>query len=168
MGQSMAEAYKNFSDDVKNLNSDLLVHLGIDMAKKGSDKTAITEFKEALAPPKRGNKYGARKTEVDGHIFDSQKEANRYLVLKAQEEAGEISNLILQCEICLLEGFTFQGEKVRPIRYTADFVYRKSNKTVVEDVKSVTTAKTEAFRIRWRLLQWYYRDIPDVVLLLTE
>lgn len=154
---NMADIHKKFSADVRELNPELFGPLSIE---------AHRTLDEALRP-KRGNKYGAKRIEVDGKKFDSQAEYRRYLVLKNQEEAGEISSLILQCEICLLEGFTFQGEKVRPIRYTADFVYRKSNKTVVEDVKSVATAKTEAFRIRWRLLQWYYKDVPDVVLLLT-
>lgn len=157
MGQSVAEAYKNFSDDVKQLNPELFGPLSID---------AHRQLDEALRS-KRANKYGARKTVVDGKKFDSAKESRRYLELKTQEDAGEITGLILQGEIILLEGFTYQGQKVRSIRYTADFVYCKDGKTYIEDTKSEITAKTEAFRIRWRLLQWMYRDQEDVVLLLT-
>lgn len=167
MGQSIAQAYKNFSDDVRSLNADLLVHLGLDVANI-KDKAAIAQFQEALAPPKRGNKYGAKKTEVDGKKFDSQKEAARYLALKAQEEAGEISSLILQCEIQLMPGFTYKGEKVRPIRYTCDFCYAKNGVTYIEDVKSEATKKSEAFRIRWRLLLWYYKDVPDVQCIIVD
>jgi len=36
------------------------------------------------------SKYGAIKTEVDGYIFDSRKEAARYQELKFAEAAGEI------------------------------------------------------------------------------
>lgn len=157
MGQSMAEVYKNLSDDVKQLNPELFGPLGID---------AHRQLDEALRP-KRGNKYGARKTKVDGHTFDSAKESRRYLELKRQQDAGEIADLILQCEIILLEGFTYQEQKVKSIKYTADFVYVKEGKTYIEDVKSVATSRTEAFRIRWRLLQWMYKDMPEVILLLT-
>lgn len=149
---NMADIHKKFSADVRELNPELFGPLGIE---------AHRTLDDALRP-KRGNKYGAKRIEVDGKKFDSQAEYRRYLVLRNQEEAGEISSLILQCEICLLEGFTFQGEKVRPIRYTCDFCYVKNGITYVEDVKSEATKKSEAFRIRWRLLLWLYKDIPDV------
>jgi hypothetical protein len=42
------------------------------------------------------NKYHARKTELDGYIFDSKAEARRYSELKLLEVAGKISNLQLQ------------------------------------------------------------------------
>lgn len=158
MGQSMAAVFKNFSDDVKELNAELFEPLGI-----GAHK----QLDEALQP-KRGNKYGARKVVMDGHTFDSAKEARRYQALKAQEEAGDISELTLQFEIMLLPGFVYKGEKVQPIRYTCDFAYLKDGKSVYEDVKSKATSRTTDFRIRWRLLQWQFRDDEDVVLLLTE
>ena len=158
MGKNMAEIFKEMSEDVKALNQDLFGGLGI---------ISHGQLSHALKAP-RANKYGAHKSEVDGIIFDSKKEANRYITLRNQQAAGIISGLILQCEIILVEGFTFQGKKVQAIKYTADFVYVKDGKTVVEDVKSVATAKTEAFRIRWRLLQWLYREREDVVLLLVE
>ncbi len=33
----------------------------------------------------RGNKYGAKKTVLDGHVFDSNAEANYYAMLKVRE-----------------------------------------------------------------------------------
>ena len=45
---------------------------------------------------KGASKYKAQKTEVDGILFDSKKEAKRYAELKFLEKAGEISNLVLQ------------------------------------------------------------------------
>lgn len=158
MGHSMAELFKGLSDDVKSLNPDLFGDFGI---------TTHTQLVEDLKPGRR-NKYGNHKIEVDGRTFDSKKEANRYLTLRNQERAGIICGLILQCEIILVEGFTFQGKKVQAIKYTADFVYGKDGKTVVEDVKSIATSKTTDFRIRWRLLQHLYKDRDDVILLLSE
>ena len=39
------------------------------------------------------NKYGNKKVEVDGLLFDSKKEMQRYLVLKDAERNGVISDL---------------------------------------------------------------------------
>lgn len=170
---SMADVRRHFSEDIKLLNPELYAELGIDVAgSPDTDQTVVTRFafeqlKERLAAEKKGNKYGARKTRIGDLTFDSAKEAARYLVLKEQADRGEIDSLMLQCRINLMEGFTFQGEKVQGINYTADFVYTKDGITYVEDVKSVATARTEAFRIRWRLLQWHYKDHPDVRLVQT-
>ena len=48
------------------------------------------------------NKYHNKKTEVDGIIFDSKKEANRYIELKMLERAGKIHDLQLQVKLHLL------------------------------------------------------------------
>ena len=42
------------------------------------------------------NKYNAKKTELDGIVFDSRKEAGRYAELKLLERAGHIEDLTLQ------------------------------------------------------------------------
>lgn len=167
---SMADIRKHFSEDIRQLNPDLFGELGIQTVV-GSDRTApLRELDERLRRSdvrEASNKFGAKKTKVGELTFDSKKEANRYLELKAMQERGEISGLILQGKINLMEGFTYQGEKVRGINYTADFIYRRDGFTVVEDVKSEATARTEAFRLRWRLLQWHYKDVPDVKLIMT-
>lgn len=157
---NMVDIQKRFSTDVRELNPELFGPVNIDNLK-------VLDEKLAPSHRERANKYGAKKTKVGEHTFDSKKEANRYLELKAQLEAGEIHLMVLQGEITLLEGFEYKGEKVRAIKYTADFTYIKDGKLVIEDVKSAATARTEAFRLRWRLLQWRYKDMPDVVLLLT-
>lgn len=46
-------------------------------------------------------KYNNRKTEVHGRIFDSQGEAECYLVLKAMEQKGEIKILGFQDKVYL-------------------------------------------------------------------
>lgn len=157
----MADIRRHFSEDIRQLNPDLFGQETI---------TSHAALNAALAmdtKEEKRNKFGARKTTVGEFTFDSQKEANRYLELKGMEERGEIRDLLLQCQINLMEGFTFQGEKVRAINYTCDFCYMEGRFTVIEDVKSEATARTEAFRLRWRLLQWHYRDVPDVKLVQT-
>jgi len=67
----------------------------------------------AIQYKKRFSKYRNKKTEVDGIVFDSQKEASRYLDLKMLEVLGEIKNLELckecnrldenSCKICTLD-----------------------------------------------------------------
>lgn len=157
---NMDDMRKHFSLDVLQLNDDVF----------GPAETRLPqELREQLGKLSvpRANKYGAKKKEVDGHVFDSQKEAARYLVLKAQEEAGEISDLILQHEIMLQAGFVYRGEKVQPITYSADFAFVENGILHIQDLKSVATAKTEAFRIRWRLLQWHFKDRDDVICEIT-
>ena len=106
------------------------------------------------------NKYNAKKTEVDGYVFDSMREANRYKELMLMLKSKEISDLVLQPTFLLLEGFTYKGKKERKIEYLADFKYKdKQGKTVVEDVKSKFTAKLPVYRIKKKLLLDRYPEI---------
>lgn len=107
------------------------------------------------------NKYHARKTEADGMMFDSQKEANRYAELKLMQRAGLIKDLQMQKKFCLIP--TLEGTngkiKQRATYYIADFVYWEKIgdrwKCVVEDVKSPAT-KTAVYRLKKKLLLWRY------------
>lgn len=101
------------------------------------------------------NKYHNRKVTVSGITFDSQKEADRYLELMLLLKAGEIDRLKLQPEFTLQEAFTTpDGEKVKAIRYRADFTYRKKMRdgadtywvSVVEDVKGYRTKEYQQKR----------------------
>ena len=87
------------------------------------------------------NKYHARKTTVCGRTFDSRREAEVYLELLAQKQAGEIVRIGFQPSYTLLEGFVDNtGKKQRPITYTADFfvTYADGRSEVIE-VKGVRT-----------------------------
>ena len=105
------------------------------------------------------NKYNAKKTEADGKVFDSQKEANRYVELKLMQRAGLIKDLRLQQKFCLIptiEGAR-GGVKQRATYYIADFEYweKKGDRWVhvVEDVKSPAT-KTAVYRLKKKLMYW--------------
>lgn len=90
---------------------------------------------------RKPNKYNARKTTVCGRTFDSKREAEVYLELLAQKQAGEIIRIGLQPSYTLLEGFRDnQGNKQRAITYTADFfvTYADGRHEVIE-VKGVRT-----------------------------
>jgi hypothetical protein len=107
-----------------------------------------------VAGSARKNKYGARKKEIDGHVFDSTKEAEAYRWLKALESAREISALHLQPRFCLQEGFlsVATGHRVRAIYYVADFSFDDSGRTCVVDVKSKAT-RTAAYRIKAKMFR---------------
>ena len=93
-----------------------------------------------LATHRSRNKYNAKKTRRDGHIFDSLAEADHYIVLKARQRDGEITNLRLQPKFILLEAFTdSSGKRQRPITYTADFAYDEAGDSVVVEVKGMET-----------------------------
>lgn len=93
------------------------------------------------------NKYGARRTTVDGITFDSKAEADRYCELKLLERCGVIADLERQRKFTIVS----QSKYGRALYYIADFVYTENGKTVVEDVKSKATA-TAVYKLKKRLM----------------
>ena len=126
---------------------------------------------------KRKNKYHAEQAAVplrNGKtlVFDSRKEMRRFLELQELQKAGEIRNLRLQVDFTLQEGFTtLDGERVRAIRYRADFTYDERdhdreevaadcgfpceawNNGIVEDVKG---KKTKEYIMKRKMMQEVY------------
>lgn len=93
------------------------------------------------------NKYGNRKAMRGNITFDSIKEANRFDELMLLLRAGRITELRLQPEFTLQEAFTTpQGERIRAIKYRADFQYVQDGETIVEDVKGFRTKDYELKR----------------------
>lgn len=104
----------------------------------------------------RPSKYHAVKTEVDGIVFDSKKEATRYKELKAREKAGSIKELELQKPYILIPKQVGEDGKVkeRECKYKADFVYKDENgKTVVEDTKGI---RTPEYKMKKKLMLYVY------------
>lgn len=104
-------------------------------------------------PPKNGreSKYHARPTArmmPNGtvRVFASRREALRYDELRILLAAGKITDLRIQPQFTLLEGYVNEdGEVVRAERYVADFSYKQDGVTVVEDVKG---KRTDVYRIK--------------------
>lgn len=84
-------------------------------------------------------KFGNVKTRIDGHVFDSAKEARRYIALRYLMMAGEITGLRLQVEY-----------KLSVCKYVADFVYEKDGEMIVEDCKGF---KTATYRLKKKLMK---------------
>lgn len=99
------------------------------------------------------SKYHAKRTSVDGIVFDSRREADRYLVLKSMEEDGTIEDLRRQVRYELVPAFDVDGKHYRPVCYVADFVYVEDGKEVVEDVKGM---KTDVYRLKSKLFARRY------------
>ena len=112
----------------------------------------------------RGNtKYHNERAERNGIRFDSQKEARRYDELVVMLRAGIISDLRLQPQFTLQESYvTETGERIRAIRYTADFSYRFGGKLVVEDVKSAPTRTKEYLRNKKFMRSKFGIDIQEI------
>lgn len=93
------------------------------------------------ARPKRANKYHNTKTEQDGKMYDSKREAGRARELQLMQAAGEIVSFAEQVPFLLPGG----------IRYIADFVVLLQDGTYrVEDSKG---ARTEGYKLKKRLMR---------------
>lgn len=79
------------------------------------------------------SKYRNKRVEYDGRKFDSVKECDRYRVLRALQDAGDIADL--ECQ----KRYRIELNGIRLCTYVADFVYRRKRGgkpgKVVEDVK---------------------------------
>ncbi len=99
-------------------------------------------------------KYNSKKCNFDGIVFDSKKEANRYLELKLLQKAGKIQNLRLQVPFELIPAQKVNGKVVeRSCKYVCDFMYEENGKTVVEDTKGF---KTNEYIIKRKLMLSVY------------
>lgn len=87
-------------------------------------------------------KYGNRKTTIDGHTFDSKREAARYTDLRLLLLAGKITDLMLQPSFELIpKQRRADGKAERNCTYVADFSYvdMGTGERIIEDAKGVLT-----------------------------
>jgi hypothetical protein len=98
----------------------------------------------------RHDKQGKENRTVDGILFDSAKEAQRFWELRILQSSGQIKGLI--CDKNLLT-FALEVNGVHICKYEADFAYRKMDdpdRVIVEDVKGL---RTREFKIKKRLMK---------------
>lgn len=115
------------------------------------------------AEPEKGNKYHAEKVDRGKLKFDSRKEARRYDALVVLQSRGEIADLRVQPEFTLIEAYvTPDGERVRAMRYRADFSYRRGGELIVEDVKSQATRTRVYLNKRKMMLDKYGITVTEV------
>ena len=107
---------------------------------------SIEEYREYQKKGNKRSKYGAIKTNIDGHTFDSKKEAEFYCNLKLRLQAKEIKGFCLQPIFILAEG----------LKYKADFiVFNNDGTTEVIDIKGFKTkeyiTKKKVFEDKYNL-----------------
>ena len=134
---------------------------------------------------KKGNKYHNVETRVAGLRFQSIKEARRYEYLCRAVDLGVLEDLRLQVDFTLQEGYkTAKGERIRAIRYVADFTYKVRSAgydhalqlevadleywrslypgaLVIEDTKSRGT-RTKEYKIKRKLMADRGHEIREV------
>ena len=123
----------------------------------GKDFPSVDHTSKVIAKA-APSKYRNTKTEVDGILFDSKKEAARWLELKALEASGEIRHLSRQVRVPLV----VNGVSVA--HWVADFEY--AGRGVIgceigwgriwEDVKSDYTRKLPVYRLKKKLVKAIY------------
>lgn len=111
------------------------------------------------------NKYGNRKICVDGEVFDSKREYQRWCQLQLLLRAGEIHDLFRQAKFELIpaqyESYPRESEKTgkklkdgkrcveKAVNYIADFVYWQGEQMIVEDAKG---CRTDDYIIKRKLM----------------
>jgi len=93
------------------------------------------------------SKYNNKKIKIDGHTFDSLKEATYYNELKLRLAAKDIRGF------CIQPQFTLPGE----IIYRADFIIFENNGiTRIIDVKG---KETQVFKLKKKLFKERYPEL---------
>ena len=107
---------------------------------------------EATEKSKRA-KYNNKRVRVDGVLFDSQREAQRYSELKLMLQAGYILGFCRQPEFILMEG----NEQESKITYSPDFIVFYPDRVEIEDVKGFESQQWERtfkmFRLKYPNLE---------------
>ena len=94
---------------------------------------------------------------IDGIVFASSAEAQRYAALKLRERLGEISALGCQVE------FRCEVNGIHILNYAVDFAYREGDAQRYEEVKSWRSGAEKDWRIRRKLVEAIYGVKIDVV-----
>lgn len=111
---------------------------------------------------KKQAKYHNEKVLVDGILFDSKKEANKYSELQLLKRAGVVTKIELQPKFLLQAGYRdYQTKRwVRPITYVADFrVTYADGRVEVIDTKGY---RTKEYRLKLKLFRQKYPEIVFV------
>lgn len=110
--------------------------------------TAITAAAYRATRAAKPSKYHARRTTVDGVVFDSAKEAREYTRLRLAVKAGTIRDLRLQ------PAFVLHATDGTPVcTYRADFRYVDEAGVHVVDVKGM---RTPVYLLKKKLVEAEY------------
>ena len=125
------------------------------------------------------NKYRNVKTESNGIMFDSKKEAAYYELLLDRQKTGEVSNIRMQVKYELIPAVYEERiirlktkDRVekhliqRPITYIADFVFtdNSTGNDEVVDVKGGKSMITKEFLLKKKLMMYKYHIDVKIVM----
>lgn len=91
-------------------------------------------------------KFNNQKVELDGYVFASGKEAQRYQELMLLQRAGEIERL----QVHPSWDIYVSGSHI--CQYTPDFAYIEKGHHIVEDVKGGKATRTPSYMLKKRLM----------------
>lgn len=103
-------------------------------------------------------KYHNKKTKICGIVFDSKKEASRFMELEMLQRAGKISALERQKRFEVVP----KTRTERAAFYVADFVYVADGRKTIEDVKSAITKKNPVYVLKKKLVKYLYPEYDFV------
>ena len=109
--------------------------------------------------PAKVPKFRNTKVLIDGQVFDSKKEGQRYLELSLLQRAGTIRDLETQITFLL---FGANGEQVADYRADFRYVEVSSGRVIVEDVKGGDATKTRLYQLKKKLLRCQGIEITEV------
>ena len=104
------------------------------------------------------SKFHSKPTTLDGYRFDSMAEARRYGELKLLLMADVINHLEIHPEFMITVSPRDGKPDVLIGEYHADFQYwdNEKRKFIIEDVKGGNATKTEAYKLRKKLVEAIY------------
>ena len=121
-------------------------------------------MKPAFWMKKKGNKFGAKKTVVDGILFHSKREAEYYGQLKLMKRAGNIQNFERQISFPLyaMHGGLSPDESRKVCDHIVDFlVINIEGKKEVHEVKGM---ETDVWKLKKKIFEANYPNITYKVI----
>ena len=97
----------------------------------------------------------AKKTTVNGIVFDSKTEADYYSDLIVRQDLGYITDLDVQPEFEIMKPFQLRKRKIRGMKYTPDFYYKEGDQEHIVEVKGFARAD---YLMRRKLFLYMYGD----------
>lgn len=110
-----------------------------------TERISAAEFLALADKPKR-NKFGAKKTVVDGIRFDSKREAEYYAELKLREKAGEVYEVEMQRPFAIV----INGQLVCTYKSDFHFYDAIAKRRRVVDTKGFATPE---FKLKKKLMK---------------
>lgn len=121
-----------------------MTKLNIKSLSADAKNKLFDKYPELFKTQQKKSKYHSHKTYIDGYVFDSKKESDRYASLRNLERIGAIRFFIRQPKFDIGGGCT----------YSADFlVFWKDGSYTFEDVKGF---QTKEFKLKKKIVESKY------------